>query len=218
MRSTNGALIDSPSLVPRTAASRARPPERMPRKYLSACPPGFDAGIAYVKGQRDLSILRRAAIHAQFSMPLIGEFQRISCQIEQNLLQTSWIPNRGGRHRRANCRAQLHSFFLCLRGQYRARICQHLSRRKGIAPTSTSRLRFSRDRECRSVLAANPFTPDSRSNRTMPRIPCIVVRISWVMFARNWLLAWFAASANFFADPNSRLTKTSRSRSINCFQ
>ena len=37
----------------------------------------------------------------------------------------------------------------------------------------------------------------------MPMMPFIGVRISWLMFARNSLLAWLATSAAFLASKNS---------------
>ncbi len=40
----------------------------------------------------------------------------------------------------------------------------------------------------------------------MPITPFIGVRISWLMFARNWLLARFAASAS----ARARVTRDSR--------
>ena len=44
----------------------------------------------------------------------------------------------------------------------------------------------------------------SSTSSVMPMIPFIGVRISWLMFARNWLLARLAASAASFASPSRR--------------
>ena len=45
----------------------------------------------------------------------------------------------------------------------------------------------------------------SRSSSAMPMMPFIGVRISWLMLARNWLLAWFDASATRRASRSSSL-------------
>ena len=46
-------------------------------------------------------------------------------------------------------------------------------------------------------------TSVSRTSAIIPMMPCIGVRISWLMRARNSLLAWFAASAASLASASS---------------
>ncbi len=64
-----------------------------------------------------------------------------------------------------------------------------------------SLIRFSRWRPLEWMISrwreasAGLRDPPRRSTSVKPRIAFIGVRISWLMLARNWLLAWFAASA-----------------------
>ena len=49
----------------------------------------------------------------------------------------------------------------------------------------------------------------SQISSAQPRMPVIGVRISWLMFARNSDLAWFAASAWRLASARARLVRSS---------
>ena len=59
---------------------------------------------------------------------------------------------------------------------------------------------------CRRTRAAPASSVVSSSSSVMPMMPFIGVRISWLMFARNTLFAWLAASARSFARASSSCT------------
>ena len=153
---------------------------------------------------------------------LFGELDGVADEIDDDLVQPRRDRPPRPAERRADVAGQLEALAVGPHGQRLQRVAQRLvqierdmlqlqlagfdlgevqdvvdDRQQGLA-------RLLQDSRCSRC---SPDSGVSSSNSVMPMMAFIGVRISWLMLARNWLLAWLAASAACLARFNSSSTR-----------
>ena len=202
--------------------ARPRPvPPNFRDDEVSACTNGWnsfldlvrrqaDAGVGDFKAQVDAAGGMELHLHADDDFALFGEFDAVTDEVEQHLPEPGGVADQPVRNVAADDGGE-GSFLPGTRVAAFSSTPSTMARREKsscamvilpasiLEKSSTSLMTWSRALALSTAASANSRWRGSRrvcaSNSTMPRMPLNGVRISWLMLARNSLLALLARLA-----------------------
>ena len=173
-----------------------------------------------VTRKRAESCVLGSTSHRHLYLAAVGELDRVADEIHEDLTQPTRIAKQGRRHGFGNVVDELQSLVVGPQRQRLEHVRDQIDRRElDVLDCELARLdlrevqhivddrqqRTPRRQDEREILALlGESSSVSRTSSVMPSMPFSGVRISWLMLARNSLLAPLAASAASFALRNSR--------------
>ena len=220
------------SLLPRCAAHQGNQPgrDRQPQPRAAETPCGGGIGLGerledaievvprnsnarIPDGKLQVNFLGRERLdsngHRHFAA--VGEFDRVSGQVQEHLPQPHLVADDGVRQVLGHAARERQTFLARPQGEHSRGLIQNaaqaerdglqlqfprfdLRRVKQIVQQAEQMVRRLQGRvQAIRIIASDSFRSASS---TIPRMAFIGVRSSWLTFARNWLLASLAASAS----------------------